>query len=126
MQKRQELQQLAQKHFMDGLYAVAMFYRRLAQKELKRAEIADMHATQSFIRENSDNIKDTIDLHYLFAEAALNTLDVYIDVQIWELQQSNKAQRSCFVITGWGKRSRNRKPVIKPLVMSRLEERKIQ
>lgn len=128
MLKHKELQQLAQNYYKGHNYAVTMFYSDLAQKELKKADVANQHAAQCFIRENSSKLRsgDTLDLHFQYSKGALTSLDVFLDFQISSLRSSNKPFGDYFVITGWGKHNKKGKPVLKPVVMKRLTERNVK
>ncbi|GJQ69484.1 hypothetical protein Trydic_g6590 [Trypoxylus dichotomus] len=127
MQKYKELRTLTQTHYNGRNYAVSLFYSDLAQKQLKKAELANQHAARCFIRENSEKLQksDMLDLHFQYADSALTSLDIFIDCQISNLRSKNKPFGHYFVITGWGKRSKNGKPVLKPVVIRRLRQRKV-
>ncbi|KRT85889.1 hypothetical protein AMK59_502 [Oryctes borbonicus] len=127
MQKYKELRTLAQNHYGSRNYAVGVFYSDLAKKQLKMAELANQHAAQCFIREHSAKFEksNTLDLHYQYADSAITSLDIFIDFQISNLRTANKPFCHYFVITGWGRRSKNGKPVLKPMVIRRLRQRKI-
>ncbi|KAI4457408.1 nedd4-binding protein 2 [Holotrichia oblita] len=127
MQNRQDLLQLAQKHHKNRDYHIAMFYSDLANKELKKADQANQHAAHRLIAENSAKLQknDTLDLHFQYADSAITSLDIFIDYQISQLASSNKPYGHYYIITGWGKRSRLGRPVLKPLAMKRLRERKV-
>ncbi|GJQ69483.1 hypothetical protein Trydic_g6589 [Trypoxylus dichotomus] len=128
MQKYKEFRALAQMHCNGRNYAISLFYSDLTQKQLKRAELANEYAAQCFIRENSQKLQknDTLDLHFQYPDSALTVLDIFIDCQISNLRCKNKPFGHYFVITGWGKHNKNKRPVLKPLVIRRLKQRKIR
>ena len=69
---------------------------------------------------------ETIDLHYLFVKEAIVVLDVFIDAHIIDLKQKPDQRRKVYVITGYGKHSKDGLAKLKPAVMGRLVARKIR
>ena len=64
-----------------------------------------------------------LDLHYLFANEAIECLDIFLDNHIHTFKTIPKAYKCVFVITGRGLHSANGYSTIKQRAKNRLKER---
>lgn len=78
----------------------------------------------------ADNMRSycpsSLDLHFMLVEDALIQLDMFLDEHILSLQDQPSKAKSLYIITGRGKHSSGGIPRIRPAVLKRLNERKIE
>lgn len=77
----------------------------------------------TFLFQQQNLLLDELDLHYLRVEEAIECLDLFLDKNIVELQDSLKFSKYVQVITGRGLNSVDGRPKIKEEVQRRCVER---
>lgn len=111
----------AKEAMQKGQTQVATYYSEIARLHIKKYEQANSLAAVAFLASQTTDSK-TLDLHFLLGKEAEQAMCVFIDEQISKLRSTNKPKDYVFIITGWGKHSKNG-AVIKPIIRNKLRKR---
>lgn len=110
-----------------GETAVALYYSQIANLHKDKIDMYNHKAANLImaVHNMTQNNPDMLDLHYLHAPEALQSLDIFLDQHIKKLQNSTTVYKYVFVITGRGLHSAGGLATIKIRTKSRLKERNL-
>lgn len=95
-----------------------------AQIHKKKVDVCNSRAAACLL--SSHKKGNTLDLHFLHVMEAEVVLDMFLDEIISDIGQQRRRHRTVFIITGRGLRSRGGVSRIKPMVLRKLQARKLQ
>lgn len=117
----------AQESIQRGDTAVALYYSQIANLHKVKIDMFNHKAANLIMEVHNltQNNPDMLDLHYLHAAEAIQSLDIFLDQHITKLRNSTTVYKYVFVITGRGLHSAGGLATIKIRTKSRLKERQL-
>lgn len=117
----------AQESIQRGSTAVALYYSQIATLHNAKIDMFNHKAANSImdVHNLTQNNPDILDLHYLHAAEAIQSLDIFLDQHITKLRNSTAVYKYVNVITGRGLHSVGGLATIKIRTKSRLKERQL-